>query len=73
MVDKSSGPWSGAFQPANHVVMHQTKDWVLNHRVDSTLPGFLVLGARMPTNDLSFSRPEALPQFGTLLAKEKGI
>jgi hypothetical protein len=63
MVDKSSGPWSGAFQPANHVVMRRIEDWVLNHRVDSALPGFLVWGARMPTND----------QLGTLPAKEKGI
>jgi diadenosine tetraphosphate (Ap4A) HIT family hydrolase len=41
---------------------------VLNHRVDSALTGYLVLGARMPTNDLSVLRPEALAQLGTLLA-----
>jgi diadenosine tetraphosphate (Ap4A) HIT family hydrolase len=62
MVDKS------AFQPAKYLVIFQTEDWVLNHRVDSALPGYLVLGARMPTNDLSVLRPEALAQLGTLLA-----
>jgi diadenosine tetraphosphate (Ap4A) HIT family hydrolase len=68
MVDKSLGYVSGSFQPAKHLVILQTEDWVLNHRVDSALPGYLVLGARMPTNDLSVLRPEALAQLGTLLA-----
>jgi diadenosine tetraphosphate (Ap4A) HIT family hydrolase len=68
VVDKSSGRMSGAFQPAKHLVILQTEDWVLNHRVDSALPGYLMLGARMPTNDLSLLRPEALAQLGTLLA-----
>lgn len=68
MVDKSLGGVSGAFQPAKHLVILQTEDWVLNHRVDSALPGYLVLGARKPTNDLSVLRPEALAQLRTLLA-----
>jgi diadenosine tetraphosphate (Ap4A) HIT family hydrolase len=68
MVDKSLGRVSAAFEPAKHLVILQTEDWVLNHRVDSALPGYLVLGARMPTNDLSLLRPEALTQLGTLLA-----
>jgi diadenosine tetraphosphate (Ap4A) HIT family hydrolase len=68
MVDKPLGGVSGTFQPAKHLVILQTEDWVLNHRVDSALPGYLVLGARMPTNDLSVLRPEALAQLGTLLA-----
>jgi diadenosine tetraphosphate (Ap4A) HIT family hydrolase len=56
------------FEPPKHLVILQTEDWVLNHRVDSALPGYLMLGARMPTNDLSLMRPQALAQFGTLLA-----
>jgi diadenosine tetraphosphate (Ap4A) HIT family hydrolase len=68
MVDKSLGGLSGAFQPAKHLVILLTEDWVLNHRVDSALPGYLVLGARKPINDLSVLRPEALAQLGTLLA-----
>jgi diadenosine tetraphosphate (Ap4A) HIT family hydrolase len=68
MVDNSQAHVSDAFQPAKHLVILQTEDWVLNHRVDSALPGYLVLGARMPTNDLSLLRPEALAELGTLLA-----
>jgi diadenosine tetraphosphate (Ap4A) HIT family hydrolase len=68
MVDQSLGRVSGAFRPPKHLLILQTEDWVLNHRVDSALPGYLMLGARMPTNDLSLLRPEALGQLGTLLA-----
>ena len=63
-----SGPCCGTFQPAKHLVILRTEDWVLNHRVDSALPGYLMLGTRVPTNDLSLLRPEALAQLGTLLA-----
>jgi len=35
---------------------------------DTALPGYLMLGVRMPTTDLSLLCPEALAQFGTLLA-----
>ena len=57
-----------AFEPAKHLVILQTEGWVLSHRVDTALPGYLMLGARMPTNDLSRLCPEALAQLGTLLA-----
>jgi diadenosine tetraphosphate (Ap4A) HIT family hydrolase len=56
------------FDPPKHLVILQTPDWVLNHRVDTVLPGYLMLGARMPTNDLSRMRAEALTELGTLLA-----
>jgi hypothetical protein len=69
MVDKFLGGVSGAFRRAKDLVILQTEDWVLNHRVDSALPGYLVLGARMPTNDLSLLRPEALDQLGTLFGE----
>jgi diadenosine tetraphosphate (Ap4A) HIT family hydrolase len=60
---------SGAvFQPPKHLVILQTDDWILNHRADTALPGYLMLGARMPVDDLSRLRPEALTQLGTLLA-----
>jgi hypothetical protein len=49
-------------------VILQTEHWVLNHRVDTALPGYLMLGVRIPTNDLSLLGPEALAQLGTLLA-----
>jgi diadenosine tetraphosphate (Ap4A) HIT family hydrolase len=68
MVNRSPDRVAGAFQPAKHLVILQTKDWVLNHRVDSALPGYLMLGSRAPVNDLSLLSPEALTQLGTLLA-----
>jgi diadenosine tetraphosphate (Ap4A) HIT family hydrolase len=57
------------FEPPKHLIILQTEHWVLNHRVDSALPGYLMLGARMPTNELSLMRPEALGQLGILLAQ----
>ena len=59
----------GDFEPPKHLVILQTEHWVLNHRVNSTLPGYLMLGARAPTNDLSMMRLEALAELGTLLAR----
>jgi diadenosine tetraphosphate (Ap4A) HIT family hydrolase len=56
------------FEPPEDLVVLQTQDWVLNHRVDTVLPGYLMLGARMPTNDLSLMRTEALAELGALLA-----
>lgn len=56
------------FEPPQHLVILQTEHWLLNHRVDSALPGYLMLGARTPTNDLSRMRPEALAELGMLLA-----
>jgi diadenosine tetraphosphate (Ap4A) HIT family hydrolase len=61
---------SGVFQSAKHLVILQTEDWVLNQRVDSALPGYLVLDTRMPTNDLSLLG-EALTGLGTLVANAR--
>jgi diadenosine tetraphosphate (Ap4A) HIT family hydrolase len=57
------------FEPPEHLVILQTDHWIINHRVDSALPGYLMLGARAPTNDLSTLPPEALSQLGSLLAR----
>jgi diadenosine tetraphosphate (Ap4A) HIT family hydrolase len=57
------------FEPPEHLVILQTENWVLNHRVGSALPGYLMLGARTLTNDLSRMRPEALAELGMLLAR----
>ena len=56
------------FEPPERLVILKTEHWVLNHRVDSALPGYLMLGARMFTNDLSLMPPEALGELGPLLA-----
>jgi diadenosine tetraphosphate (Ap4A) HIT family hydrolase len=68
MVNESLGRAAGVFEPAKHLVILQTADWVLNHRVDTALPGYLMLGALRLTDDLSLLPPEALAQLGTLLA-----
>jgi diadenosine tetraphosphate (Ap4A) HIT family hydrolase len=64
----------GNFQIPERLIILRTEDWVLNHRVDTALPGYLMMGARTPTNDLSLMHPEALAQLGILLAKaQKGL
>jgi diadenosine tetraphosphate (Ap4A) HIT family hydrolase len=50
-------------------VILQTEDWTINHRVDSALPGYLILATRMPTNELCLLNPRALAELGKLLAK----
>jgi diadenosine tetraphosphate (Ap4A) HIT family hydrolase len=59
------------FEPPERLVILKTEHWVLNHRVDSALPGYLMLGARMFTNDLSRMPPEALAELGPLLARSQ--
>jgi len=47
----------------------QTDNWSLNHRVDSALPGYLILGARVATAELWQMPKGALAELGTLLAR----
>jgi diadenosine tetraphosphate (Ap4A) HIT family hydrolase len=58
-----------AIRPHKDLVILQTEDWMINHRVDSALPGYLILATRMPTNELCLLNPRALAELGTLLAK----
>ncbi|UVK46432.1 HIT family protein [Mesorhizobium sp. AR07] len=46
-----------------------TDFWLLSHRTDSALPGYLMLGSKLPTNDLSELPQEALAELGPLLAQ----
>ena len=59
----------GDFQIPEHLIILRTGHWILNHRVDSSLPGYLMLGAGVSANDLSLMHPDALTQLGTLLAR----
>jgi diadenosine tetraphosphate (Ap4A) HIT family hydrolase len=59
----------GIFEPPKRLMILQTGHWVLGHLVDSALPGYLMLGARMPSNDLSLMPAEALAELGALLAR----
>jgi diadenosine tetraphosphate (Ap4A) HIT family hydrolase len=58
-----------AIRPHQDLMILQTEDWVINHRVDSALPGYLILATRMPTNELCLLDPRALAELGKLLAK----
>ena len=57
-----------SFQPPDYLMILQTEHWTLNHRVDSALPGYLMLASRVHTNDLAAMSREALQQLGILLA-----
>ncbi len=53
--------------PQFHIA--QTPGWLVNHRINSALPGYLMVSSRNFTNDLSDLSPEALAELGPLLAK----
>ena len=56
-------------RPPKHLMILQTDNWSLNHRMDSVLPGYLILGARAPIADLWQMAPGALAELGVLLAR----
>ena len=47
----------------------RTDDWQVSHRIDSALPGYLIVGARKSTGELSQMPARALTELGGLLAK----
>jgi diadenosine tetraphosphate (Ap4A) HIT family hydrolase len=55
--------------PAERLIVLQTDHWLLNHRADSALPGYLILGARAATTDLWQMPKGALAELGMLLAR----
>jgi diadenosine tetraphosphate (Ap4A) HIT family hydrolase len=59
---------SGGFQPPEHLVIAETDDWLLNHRVDAALPGYLMLATKAPCKQLAAMGPQALSQLGLLMA-----
>ncbi len=50
-----------------HVV--ETAGWLVNHRMNSALPGYLMISSKTDTNDLSDLSEDALAEFGPLLAR----
>ena len=50
-------------------ILHETEHWLLNHHLGSALPGYLMLGAKMPINSLADLPEAALAEMGGLLAK----
>ncbi len=56
------------FHPPDHLVIAQTKHWIVNHRVDSKLPGYLMIGSRADTTNLFDLPAVARGELGGLLS-----
>ncbi|MFD2645036.1 hydrolase [Pseudomonas japonica] len=50
-------------------IIHESSHWVLNHRIDSALPGYLILSAKQITNSLAALAEQALAELGPLQAR----
>ncbi|QXI36747.1 HIT family protein [Pseudomonas xantholysinigenes] len=50
------------------LIVHESTHWMLNHRVDSALPGYLILSAKQLTNSLAALPAQALAELGSLQA-----
>lgn len=58
------------FAPPPATVIAETAHWRVNHRVDSRLPGYLIVGALDPAADTLWKVPPAgLAELGPLLAR----
>ena len=54
-------------------IIHQTRHWVLNHRMNSALPGYLMLSARAPVHSLAALPTEAQAELGILMAHTQQV
>ncbi|UWU13449.1 HIT family protein [Rhizobium sullae] len=54
--------------PAQFHVL-ETGRWLVNHRMNSALPGYLMVGSKTPASELSELTDSALTELGPLLAK----
>lgn len=61
------------FRAPDHLVVHETDYWIINHRVNSELPGYFMVGSKMDANDFSSLPKEALSELGLHLAKLQQI
>lgn len=55
-----------------HLHITETDGWLVNHRIDSALPGYLMISSKTDTNDLSDLPASALGELGPLLATAQG-
>jgi diadenosine tetraphosphate (Ap4A) HIT family hydrolase len=62
-----------AFQIPEHLIIKTTDHWIVNHRVDSKLPGYLMIASRADTAKLSDLSAAALGELGKLLAEAQKI
>lgn len=57
------------FEPPEHLVVARTEGWIVGQRVDSCLPGYLMIAARTPTVQLAEMPDAALAELGHVAAK----
>ncbi|WP_192557956.1 HIT family protein [Pseudomonas allokribbensis] len=50
-------------------IIHESPYWVINHRMDSALPGYVMLSAKEMTNSLAALSTEASAELGILQAR----
>ncbi|QXH54806.1 HIT family protein [Pseudomonas maumuensis] len=50
-------------------IIHESRYWILNQRMDSALPGYLMLSAKQMTNSLAALPLEAQAELGKLQAR----
>lgn len=62
-----------SFRPSEHLIVNETDHWIINHRVDSLLPGYFMVGSRIETNRLSDLPESALTELGIHLSKLQQI
>jgi diadenosine tetraphosphate (Ap4A) HIT family hydrolase len=56
------------YQVPGQLIINETEHWIINHRVESTLPGYLMIGSRKETTNLSDLSSAAQAELGLLLA-----
>ncbi|MCA1444573.1 HIT family protein [Ensifer sp. IC4062] len=56
-------------QVPDRFLVYGTDFWFLNHRIDSALPGYLMIASKLPVYDLAELPDGALAELGPLLAK----
>lgn len=56
-----------------HFHVAETDGWLVSHRMNSALPGYLMIGSKTYTNDLSDLPEIALAELGPLLATAQSV
>ncbi|NKL24200.1 HIT family protein [Rhizobium leguminosarum] len=51
----------------------ETNGWLVSHRINSALPGYLMVSSKADTNDLSELSEDALAELGPLLAAAQKV
>lgn len=56
-----------------HFRIRETEAWLVNHRINSALPGYLMVGAKTFAGELDGVSGHALAELGPLLAKSETV